>query len=186
MIETVLLSHCAPTLAGLKMGNLFSYLNIDDTCVETQIAIYNSLFENKDLKMLLLQKKQDRSLVLVYRPKMVAQYLQQGRVKQFLLELGYPSCISQEALQHLSLRLRSEKDFPHEVGIFLGYPFEDVCSFIRNKGCNGLCDGCWKVYSNVASAQKKFMQFKKCTAIYQKHYAKGRKLQDLAVRRMEI
>ncbi len=168
------------------MGSLFSYFHTDETYVETQIAQYNSLLESKGLKMLLLQKKHDRFLVMVYRPTMIAQYIQRRDVKQFLLELGYPSCVSQEALSHLMVRLNNEKDFPHEVGIFLGYPFDDVCSFIRNKGCNGLCDGCWKVYSDVASAQKRFKQFKKCTAIYQKHYAKGKKLQDLAVRRMEI
>ena len=37
--------------------------------------------------------------------------------------------------------------FPHEIGLFLGYPFEDVMGFIENKGENYLCSGCWKVYS---------------------------------------
>ena len=37
-------------------------------------------------------------------------------------------------------------DFPHEIGLLLGYPPEDVSGFIENGGKNFLCSGYWKVY----------------------------------------
>ena len=61
----------------------------------------------------------------------------------------------------LCARLSTGGDFPHEVGLFLGYPVEDVIGFIENKGKNCLCCGCWKCYSNACAAQKAFDKFRK-------------------------
>ena len=44
-------------------------------------------------------------------------------------------------LRQLSNRLCLEHDFPHEIGIFLGYPLEDVVGFIENQGKNYTCSG---------------------------------------------
>ena len=48
------------------------------------------------------------------------------------------------------------KDFPHEMGILLGYPVEDVEGFILHKGGSYLCNGYWKVYYNVSQKQRTF------------------------------
>lgn len=42
-----------------------------------------------------------------------------------------------------------QEDFPHEMGILLGYPVEDVEGFIINNGKNELYTGYWKVYDNL-------------------------------------
>ena len=49
--------------------------------------------------------------------------------------------------------------FPHEVGILLGYPIEDVEAYIENSGENYLLCGYWKVYHNVEEAGKIFNNF---------------------------
>ena len=71
--------------------------------------------------------------------------------------------------------------FPHEVGLFLGYPLEDVIGFISNKGENYYQVGPWKVYSDQETAVKKFEKFKKCTMIYKRLFSEGKTLQQLAV-----
>ena len=45
--------------------------------------------------------------------------------------------------------------FPHEIGIFLGYPLADVAGFIRNKGRNCKCIGTWKVYGDAFEKDSK-------------------------------
>ncbi len=40
------------------------------------------------------------------------------------------------------------RQFPHEIGLFLGYPPEDVCGYIRNKGKCQKCTGHWQVYGD--------------------------------------
>lgn len=56
-------------------------------------------------------------------------------------------------------KLREEPDFPHEIGLFLGYPLEDVKGFIENKADSSKCSGCWKVYGNEQKALKLFEKY---------------------------
>ncbi|HAU87984.1 MAG TPA: hypothetical protein DCW90_21655 [Lachnospiraceae bacterium] len=56
-------------------------------------------------------------------------------------------------------------DFPHEVGLFLGYPVWDVKGFIEHKGQQYKLCGYWKVYDDVPGALCKFEEYdwiKKC------------------------
>ena len=50
------------------------------------------------------------------------------------------------------------KNFPHEIGVFLGYPLDDVIGFIEHKPYYLVGD--WKVYQNVNEAKKQFDVFK--------------------------
>ena len=72
-------------------------------------------------------------------------------------------------------------DFPHEIGIFLGYPLGDVIGFIQNLGKNCKCTGCWKVYCDECSAKKTFDKFKKCTEVYTRLWSQGRTVLQLTV-----
>lgn len=51
------------------------------------------------------------------------------------------------------------KEFPHEIGIFLGYPIWDVEGFIEHKGQNYKFCGYWKVYQDVEGAKLKFKEY---------------------------
>ena len=70
-----------------------------------------------------------RCLLLVYRPERLERQLADPAVRSLLLQEGYPVEGGLEAmLETLTCRLAQE-DFPHEVGLFLGYPHEDVEGF---------------------------------------------------------
>ena len=49
--------------------------------------------------------------------------------------------------------------FPHEMGLLLGYPPEDVEGFILQNGRNALCSGYWKVYEDAESKLRTFHIF---------------------------
>ena len=85
------------------------------------------------------------------------------------------------AVVRLMQRLAEEKEFPHEIGLFLSYPPEDVKGFIENKASNSKCVGTWKVYGNVDRAKALFAQFQRCTDIYCKLWQAGSSLEELAV-----
>ena len=78
-------------------------------------------------------------------------------------------------------RLRTCADFPHEIGLFLSYPPEDVRGFIENRAQNFKRAGLWKVYGNEARAEALFRKFKKCTQIYCERWQSGSKMDELAV-----
>lgn len=51
------------------------------------------------------------------------------------------------------------KNFPHEIGIFLGYPLDDVIGFIEHKPYYLVGD--WKVYQNVNEAKSNLIYLNK-------------------------
>ena len=81
----------------------------------------------------------------------------------------------------LKKRICTQDDFPHEIGFFLGYPPEDVVGFIENNGKNFKFCGCWKVYSDVNEAEKRFHMYRKCKDVYKKIYSCGKSVNMLTV-----
>ena len=82
---------------------------------------------------------------------------------------------------HLIRRLRSAGEFPHEIGLFLSYPPEDVLGFIRNKACRHKCLGCWKVYGDEQAAKILFEKYNQCSKIYARQWKQGKSIEELAV-----
>ena len=50
-------------------------------------------------------------------------------------------------------RLQDEAEFPHEIGLFLSYPPEDVQGFIDHHARDFKLSGLWKVYGDEAYAR---------------------------------
>ena len=86
-----------------------------------------------------------------------------------------------KCLAALTRRLRSGEGFPHEIGLFLSYPPEDVKGFIENHAANYKLSGLWKVYGDEKKAKELFAKYKKCTDIYCERYEAGCGIAELAV-----
>ncbi len=186
MSEELLLRHCAPTLAALKAGNLFTCPTDSMPILEHAVQTWNEQLNTKGVHILVLLKRMKTALIYVYRPTLLEKELAKGETQELLSSFGYPLCQINTTLSFLQDRLIHQDEFPHEIGVFLGYPPSDVSLFIKNKGCNGKCDGCWKVYGNEIEARLKFAQFKKCTALYLRMYKEGKPLDSLAVRKVYV
>ena len=102
-------------------------------------------------------------------------------MRSFLKKCGYTDFSTEAVLKKLKERFSHGGDFPHEIGIFLGYPLGDVIGFIQNSGKNCKCTGCWKVYCDECSAKKTFDKFKKCTEVYTRLWSQGRTVLQLTV-----
>lgn len=107
--------------------------------------------------------------------------LKKDEVKTLLFRYGYKSEEMENCLLELKTRLSESNDFPHEIGLFLSYPLEDVIGFIEQEGKNYKCRGLWKVYCNECETIKLFARFKKCTAVYRKLFTNGRSITQLTV-----
>ncbi len=91
----------------------------------------------KGLQLKILCTCQNRTLVLLYNETLLERQLSGEEQKAILQKYGYPETLSLESkLNRLAERIRHESQFPHEIGIFLGYPTEDVIGFMENKGEN--------------------------------------------------
>jgi hypothetical protein len=98
-----------------------------------------------------------------------------------LADAGYSGKSSEQCVAYLAKRFRSGGEFPHEVGLFLSYPPQDVRGFIENHAVNYKCAGLWKVYGDEALARRLFEKFRKCTDIYCALWRAGSGIDQLAV-----
>ena len=182
MLETCLIQHCAPTLAGVKSANLFTCPVQDEKALKYMIDHHNRLLNPKGVHIALLRVRKSAALIYVYRPAKLEKELYQEATRAFLVRYGYDSQMDAQAmLVYLTSRLQESECFPHEIGVFLGYPLEDVMGFIENCGSNCKCAGCWKVYSDEAQAKRRFEQYKKCSLIYRKRFDEGYSVHRLTV-----
>lgn len=181
MSEELLVRHCSPTLAGIKTGNLFSCFFENAESMREDVRRLNGILVKKGLRILPLRFENNRALMYVYRSSKLAQDLQLEAVGSLLKRCGYESGKPERYIVQLRQKLSSNGEFPHEIGLFLGYPPEDVCGFIENKAEGCKCVGCWKVYGDADAAKKLFARYQKCTDIYCALFAKGRSIERLAV-----
>lgn len=181
MSEEMIVRHCSPTLAGMKTGNMFGCYFADAAEMRDNIRRLNRLLGKKGLRVLPLRFQNNRALVYVYRPAQLSRDLQNDMACRLLQERGYGMETPQRCVSQLKKRLSQCEEFPHEIGLFLGYPPEDVCGFIENKAEGCKCVGCWKVYGDADAAQKLFAKYKKCTEVYCTQLAKGRSIERLTV-----
>lgn len=174
-LDKYLVQHCAPTLASIKTANLFSCAYESDSNLEYSVGVWNEVFKNKGVELIVLKKHNHKALIYVCRKSRLRADLAKDGVKEFLAGYGYSGVDADEAIRTLKGRLCSMNEFPHEIGIFLNYPLGDVKGFIENAGTNCKCTGCWKVYCNECEAVKLFARFKKCTEVYSRLYLSGKR-----------
>ena len=181
MIEKFMIEHCSPTLASIKTANLFGVKKDKIEDINDEIRLVNEQIEDKGVETIILKEDENRVLVYVCRKDKLAEDLNRPGVKHFLRKYGYETNEVEYSIERLKYRIKESDEFPHEIGLFLGYPLGDVIGFIDNGGKNSKCTGCWKVYCNQCQAVKIFAQFNKCKEVYQRLWTNGRRLDQLAV-----
>jgi len=181
MSEEYLVRNCAPTLAGLKTGNLFTCPFESREDLLEQVRRINMRLRPKGLRLLPLRFSETKALLYLFRPAKLRRDLSNSTAQQLLRCHGYDTGSCEKCVVQLVRKLRQKEEFPHEIGLFLGYPPEDVQGFI----CQGpeccKASGCWKVYGNEEVARRQFARFRHCTKIYRQQWAKGTDIERLAV-----
>ena len=175
-VELQLALQCAPLITGLKISNLLT-ISSDGFCLVEKII------SGSFISMYPLLETEEKTVILLYQKERLEKYLRMMQVQKLLTEEGYPSCLLEDILPVLCEKYEAyaetKNDFPHELGLLLGYPPEDVEGFIRHRGKNCLCTGYWKVYADVEEKRRLFQKFEnaKETVIQLLSYGVG--IQDI-------
>lgn len=155
-IETQLALQCAPLVTGLKVSNLLIIQN-DNT------VIVKEILKGTGIVCSILHISDGKTIFLLYKESDMKAYLSQKRVRTLLAQLGYGNYELKNLLMLFRKRykkyMNGEIGFPHEMGLFLGYPVEDVHGFIKHTGKNFLYSGYWKVYKNLPLKMQLFQSF---------------------------
>ena len=181
MSEEMIVRNCSPTLAGLKTASMFVCSFADKSEMVKSLCSFNRLLSKKGIRAVPLRYRNGKALVYIYRPKKLSFDFSDDTANRLLSERGYDVSMPQKCIVQLVKRLKKNEDFPHEIGLFWGYPPLDVEGFIYNRKEKLKCTGYFKVYSDKARALKLFAQYKKCTDVYSKLVKDGRSIERLTV-----
>jgi len=143
----------------------------------------------------------------VYRAKSLTTYFEDSRAQTALASEGYDTRDLSTCLVHLASRITLASnnaaecacgqtrcaldhqarydngctcEFQHEIGYFLGYPYDDVHEYIVQRGENYKIFGAWKVYANVEQALATFDAYRACIQYFTFVYQQGCSLAQLA------
>lgn len=169
--ERLLLTHCTPTLIKRKLGSMF---HIDDqyTDIYELVENYNHILDIQGLRIKLFYTH-GRYTIYVYLPSSLNRLLQDKSIRSFLKQYQYGDY---NILNHLDERLQMDQ-YPHEIGLFLGYPLADVWGFIHHRKCQ-YC-GYWKVYEKKREKESLFKQFDCCKKEFILLYEQGYSLSQI-------
>ena len=146
--------------------------------MKAELRKLNRRFAPKGLRFLPLRIEKNYALIYVYRPERLKADLSYKEASGILNRYGYGTTESR-CVAHLIGRLRENGDFPHEIGLFLSYPPEDVKGFIEQ--AKPKFSGYWKVYGDENSAREIFERYKRCTESYLHQLNNGSSLDRLVV-----
>lgn len=171
--ERAVITHCAPTLARHKCASLFTWHGCEGCPRRECVAEADDILQSKGVRLLAFRGRGAACLVLVYRPAMLERRLRDPAVRAFLRAQGYVEDSLEGYLSQLGRRLEESAEFPHEIGVFLDYPLEDVQGFMANRGAGAVCQGCWKAYGDAQEAYRRFRLYGKCREVYLSCYRRG-------------
>ena len=174
-ITTQMVLQCAPLFTGLKVSNLLIVPAkkgslVTEILAETEICIRK------------LTEFKGRITYILFRRDALEAWISEEDNRRFLAEFGYESCSLDSILNKIECRycayVKENKTFPHEIGILLGYPAEDVKGFVVNEGRNCLCSGYWKVYERPSEKKRLFQRFDQAKKTLLKAVSMGVELQS--------
>ena len=178
-LERLVAFHCAPTLMGLKAGNLISMKRAAYEAQKEQISQVTASLKNKGLCVHIFHTITGGSLLYIYREELLAKQLYHLESRRILRAFGYRGREVNGLVEQLGRRVEESGDFPHEIGLFLGYPPEDVAGFVAHKGAKCKLCGCWKVYGDVDRAQALFAQYDHCRHACCRKLQNGMRLEEV-------
>ena len=145
--------QCAPVITGVKVSNLLTIPSRYDGKVA-------EILDGSGISFRKLAEDRRRSVFFLYRGDELACWILCRGNQMILAEAGLAGLPLDRVLDEISARyrayVRKGSDYPHEIGVLLGYPPEDVKGFVVNKGKNCLICGYWKVYGDPEAARMRF------------------------------
>ena len=171
-------TQCAPVLKGVKISNLI-------TMKPGGWRKIRAYLKKSRIICIPLYADAEKEVLFLYRYEQLERHLKNREVREFLRNCGYESFEVASVLVRLRRRYRLyagiSKEFPHELGVLLGYPVGDVQGFIDNRGENSLTSRYWKVYQNPKEAERIFDLYDRVKEQALKEIMCGRTLSHVAV-----
>ena len=160
-----LLVKASSVIAGVKPATL---LRISNCCKAREFQHYDSfcvyqeeIMHSLNIEYMVMKNNGTDIQILFYESEFMKRRLIVPEVSQLLYERGYGEFESVKlSLNKLRNRF-SRMEFPHEIGVFLGYPVKDVRGFINRSEPSVLVDkGLWRVFGDPTESLHLMKQYR--------------------------
>lgn len=154
----------APVVGGLKPSSTITLKK--DSKEYFVWNNYKEVFLNKiNLKHTLLREDDKAIILLIYSEEKLENFINNKETKEFLLKLGYDLQDNLDNILDKLVQRYNKFHCPHELGVFLGIPLEDVIDFMECTTKKCLLCGYWKVFNNSDNALEIFNNYNKSKEI---------------------
>ena len=106
MSEDYIIQHCAPTLAGIKTGSIFTCPCESKEALLAAVRRINTRLGRKGLRVLPLRFSEKKALIYLYRPKKLSNDLADFTAMRLLQHHGYTMTSCEHCVVQLARRLR--------------------------------------------------------------------------------
>ena len=172
--DEIIIHYGAPALCGIKPACLFSMTGEKFAGGSHLLHQWQWQFSEEKKFFVPVKKYDGRFLLFVYDKPLLAKILRNPKNVSYLSSKGYSVEKGLAAvLAELFHRLAGRAAFPHEVGLFLGYPLEDVVGFELHRAQGFKYSGIWKVYGNTEAAIQRMNLYRTCSETCMKLLAGG-------------
>jgi len=173
-----LMVQTSPVLVGVKPAVLMGLCDTERCCgvnfldlwkKENPDVIKNLGLSYRELKTTLRGKQ-----ILFFNSDKLQEVLSVRDNAEFLKRFGYFSCASaKDYLDVLEMRFNGQ-NFPHEIGVFLGYPLKDIKGFIYKGSKPLVATTRWKIFGDPAVSLKLMKLHEQAESIFKQLMEKGK------------
>ena len=160
-IEKFLIYNASLVISGVKPSATITIKKDKENLYDKWIKYGIDFLESIDIQYINLRECSNALIILIYNKDQLSKYVFRKDNKKFLMQLGY---FNKNEINNYLYMLKSRyKEFncPHELGIFLGFPLNDVMDFMNCKNKKCLSCGYWLVYNNLQEAKETFSMYDK-------------------------
>lgn len=158
-IEKFLVYNLSIVIEGSKPSATVTLKKDCDNTYGKWMKCGREFIETIGLNYVVLREDTSSAILLIYNPEILKSYLFTDKSYQFLTGIGYPL---EQTLGSYLVKLKERYSIyhcPHELGVFLGYPINDVEDFMKCTSKQCLMCGYWKVYNDLDHAVRVFEKY---------------------------
>ena len=192
----VLVRMAGAVIAGVKPAAIFTlpmrayaagkWRQLSRGALDEALRAYAEALPAYGVELSVPYRTDRRVYLLVWRPEDLGCMLADPTRLSILREQGYCGADRRELLVELRRRLvdyylavdaGKRIEFPHEIGVFLGYPAQDVRGFMA--GEKATCRGAWHAYGDEQTARRRFRMLEMHERRCRNRFAAGEPLHAL-------
>lgn len=180
-IENFLVYNSSLVIAGIKPAVTVTIKKNKEKLYNSWLEFGKNFIKTINLNFIGLRESNESIIIMIYDKFILEKELNKNLHKEFLENIGYSSSDDVEYYVN-TLKSRYEKyHCPHELGLFLGIPFEDVKDFMECTTKKCLLCGYWKVYNDTDKAKRIFNNYDTVKEYTIKNILKGNSSRELAL-----